>query len=54
MNNEGKKFMSNQIDIHVGSKLRFLRIAAGMSQEDLANELHVSYQQVQKYESMKV
>ncbi|MBF0247043.1 MAG: helix-turn-helix transcriptional regulator [Alphaproteobacteria bacterium] len=38
------------IDIHVGSRLRERRIAAGVTQEGLAEALAVTFQQVQKYE----
>ena len=34
----------------IGSKIRSLRKAAGMSQMKLADKIGVSYQQVQKYE----
>jgi transcriptional regulator with XRE-family HTH domain len=35
----------------IGQNMRSLRLAAGMSLEVLAENLHVSYQQVQKYET---
>lgn len=38
------------IDRHVGRRVRAARIAAGISQEQLAAELGVTFQQVQKYE----
>ena len=38
------------IDIHVGSRLRLLRTMLRMSQEKLAAELGLTFQQVQKYE----
>lgn len=38
------------IDMHVGKELRLLRTLKGMSQERLARELGVTFQQVQKYE----
>lgn len=38
------------IDIHVGQNVRARRKMVGMSQTQLANELGVSFQQVQKYE----
>ncbi|MGH1379141.1 MAG: helix-turn-helix domain-containing protein [Alphaproteobacteria bacterium] len=41
----------NEIDYHVGKRLGQLRIAAGLSQEQLAHIAGVSYQQIQKYES---
>ena len=39
------------IDVAVGRNVRVWRIAKGMSQERLANQLGVTFQQVQKYES---
>ncbi len=41
---------TKQIDIIVGSNCRFLRNQARFSQADLANELGITFQQVQKYE----
>ncbi|MBL1146531.1 MAG: helix-turn-helix transcriptional regulator [Pseudomonadota bacterium] len=38
------------IDTYVGHKLRQVRTSAGMSQTDLANELGITFQQIQKYE----
>ena len=42
--------MSHPVDIHVGKKLKSLRILRGLTQTDVANGLHISFQQVQKYE----
>lgn len=39
------------IDVVVGDKVRHLRRAAGLTQQMLANELGVTFQQVQKYET---
>ncbi|MFC4347818.1 helix-turn-helix domain-containing protein [Kordiimonas lipolytica] len=39
------------IDKHVGRRLRDRRRALELSQQDIANILGISYQQVQKYES---
>ncbi len=39
------------IDSVVASRLRELRMLAGLSQTDLANALGLSFQQVQKYEN---
>lgn len=41
---------TNSIDWHVGSKLRLRRLELGMSQERLAEQLGITFQQVQKYE----
>jgi transcriptional regulator with XRE-family HTH domain len=38
------------IDAHVGSRMRLRRMQLGMSQDDLAQLLGVTFQQVQKYE----
>ena len=40
----------NPIDVYVGSRVRMRRALLGMSQERLAAELGVTFQQVQKYE----
>ena len=41
---------ANAVDVHVGRRIRAARLAAGLSQERLGNELGVTFQQVQKYE----
>src|SRR5437762_3121333 len=38
------------VDLHVGQRVRSRRIELGMSQEKLAAELGLTFQQVQKYE----
>ncbi len=52
--NDKKKTASSdedkQIDIHVGSRVRARRKFLGMSQITLATKLHLTFQQVQKYE----
>lgn len=40
----------NPIDKHVGSRVRMRRMMLGMSQEKLGDALHLTFQQVQKYE----
>lgn len=40
----------NEIDVHVGQRLRELRMLAGMSQSDLAATIGLTFQQLQKYE----
>jgi transcriptional regulator with XRE-family HTH domain len=37
-------------DIHVGAKLRFARNSKGLSQEQLALKMGLTFQQIQKYE----
>ena len=39
------------IDQHVGERIRLLRTERGLTQEQLAAALEISYQQVQKYET---
>ena len=40
----------NDVDRHVGSRVRKRRVAMGMSQEKLGDALGLTFQQVQKYE----
>ncbi len=40
----------NPVDIHVGSRIRMRRRVMGLSQDDLASQLGLTFQQVQKYE----
>jgi transcriptional regulator with XRE-family HTH domain len=40
----------NPIDIHVGSRIRLRRKVLGVSQESLAADLGLTFQQIQKYE----
>ena len=40
----------NPIDKHVGGRVRMRRLTLGMSQEQLADALGLTFQQVQKYE----
>lgn len=42
---------SRRIDDHVGARIRIRRTLLGMTQEQLAATLAISYQQVQKYET---
>ena len=42
---------AKDLDKLVGERIRVARIQAGLSQDDLANKIGVSYQQVQKYET---
>jgi transcriptional regulator with XRE-family HTH domain len=43
--------LQNPIDIHVGRRMRARREMCGMPQKELAKQLGISFQQVQKYES---
>ena len=40
----------DHIDVAVGQRIRIQRLTAGLSQTELAEELGVTFQQVQKYE----
>ena len=40
----------DEIDVHVGARLRLRRTLLGISQEKLANAIDLTFQQVQKYE----
>lgn len=42
--------MPHPTDVYVGRRIREARVAKGMSQTDLGDQLGVSFQQVQKYE----
>jgi transcriptional regulator with XRE-family HTH domain len=42
---------TKRIDAHVGERIRLRRTEAGLTQEQLANALDISYQQIQKYET---
>ena len=43
--------LSRRVDDHVGARIRLRRTLLGMTQEQLAAELSISYQQIQKYET---
>ena len=38
------------VDVNIGARIRESRLAAKMTQADLAKELGISFQQLQKYE----
>lgn len=42
---------ADPIDTHIGARMRMRRLLLGMSQEELADELGVTCQQVQQYEN---
>src|SRR3712207_3922396 len=44
------KNVANEIDAHVGSRLRLRRLLLGVSQERLGDALGLTFQQIQKYE----
>ena len=43
--------MNNNIDLHIGNKIRTRRYSVGMSQANLGKKLGVAFQQIQKYEN---
>ena len=49
----GAKGQPNNIDVHVGGRLKLRRKLEGLSLEKLAEAVGVTYQQVQKYERGK-
>lgn len=42
--------MADDVDLHVGKRLRRRRRLLGMTQQDLASQVGVRFQQIQKYE----
>ena len=42
--------MANEIDLHVGKRLRRRRRLLGMTQQQLASSVGIRFQQIQKYE----
>jgi len=46
-----RRGVPDPVDVHVGSRVRMRRILLGRSQEVVAAQLGVSFQQLQKYES---
>jgi transcriptional regulator with XRE-family HTH domain len=42
--------MTHPVDIYVGKRLRQRRTLLGMSQDNLAKEVNITFQQIQKYE----
>ena len=43
--------MADETDLHVGKRLRRRRRLLGMTQQDLASQVGVRFQQIQKYET---
>src|ERR1700761_8172047 len=43
--------ISQRVGDHVGERIRIRRTEMGLTQEELARQLSISYQQVQKYET---
>lgn len=47
----GGPYQADPVDLHVGDRLRLKRRLTGVTQDDLANAIGVSAQQLRKYES---
>ncbi|MBT25433.1 helix-turn-helix domain-containing protein [Thalassobius sp. S69A] len=43
--------MTHPVDVHVGQKLRQRRWMIGMTQQQLAEQVGIKFQQIQKYET---
>lgn len=43
--------MKHSVDIHVGKRIRHRRWLIGMTQQQLADEVGIKFQQIQKYET---
>lgn len=50
MNEKENKKKPNPTDVYVGSRIRLRRNMLGMSQENLGEQLGITFQQIQKYE----
>ncbi len=46
----GAPTVGDPVDVHVGARMRLRRRVLGMKQEELADRIGVTFQQVQKYE----
>jgi transcriptional regulator with XRE-family HTH domain len=46
----GGNMTKNQIDVHIGHRVRLARLEADISQDTLGKKLGLTFQQVQKYE----
>ena len=45
-----ESLMNENFNIHLGKKLRMRRLSLGLTQTKVANAIHVTFQQIQKYE----
>ena len=50
---EGSKesLMAHPVDVHVGKRIRHRRWLVGMTQQQLAEQVGIKFQQIQKYET---
>ena len=44
-------FMKHPVDVHVGKRIRHRRWMVGMTQQQLADQVGIKFQQIQKYET---
>ncbi|MDX2073942.1 MAG: helix-turn-helix transcriptional regulator [Alphaproteobacteria bacterium] len=49
-NTNSHKISANEINAHIGKKLRLRRVELGLSQQGVAKLMNITFQQVQKYE----
>lgn len=47
----GDKLMTHPVDVHVGKRIRHRRWLVGMTQQQLAEQVGIKFQQIQKYET---
>ena len=45
-----KELDTHSLDVRVGERIREIRKSGGLSQKDLAKQVGVTFQQIQKYE----
>ena len=50
LENRGGRPRPDAVDVHVGARLRERRLQLGMTQEQLADSVGLTFQQIQKYE----
>lgn len=43
--------MKHEVDVHVGTRIRHQRWLIGMTQQQLADQVGIKFQQIQKYET---
>ena len=43
--------MKHEVDVHVGTRIRHRRWLIGMTQQQLADQVGIKFQQIQKYET---
>ena len=43
--------MKHEVDVHVGTRIRHRRWLVGMTQQQLADQVGIKFQQIQKYET---